>query len=104
MRLHVVIPHESPERKAGVPKRVVKQASLQKSQQKHQEFLPNLPSTKLYINYAIPLSSYFIFIAPLHGLALGLFTLVFNSDEERVFTAAPQQEGIVKHTNRLTLG
>lgn len=58
---------------------------------------------KLYIYYAIPLSSCFIFIALLHRLALDLFTLVFNSDEKCIFIAISQHKGIVKHTNRLLL-
>lgn len=58
---------------------------------------------KLCTNYAIPLSSYFIFTALLHRLAQDLFTLVFNSDEKRTFIAMSQHKGIVKHTNRLLL-
>lgn len=58
---------------------------------------------KLCMNYAIPLSSYFIFTALLHRLALDLFTLVFNSDEKHTFIAMSQHKGTVKHTNRLLL-
>lgn len=58
----------------------------------------------MYTNYASPLSSYFIFIAPLHRLALNLFALVFNSDKKCIFVAISQHKGTVKPTNGLLLG